>query len=345
VLAADWKLPARALALGLPLTLLGTAALAHWVAGLAWLDALLVGAVLSPTDPVFAAAIVGRKEIPVRLRRLLNVESGLNDGLALPAVIALLALKFGQNPHIGRVALEAAGGIALGVAVPWAAIRLERSRLLGACHVYEPINGFAIGLIVFAVASLTRANEFLAAFAAGVMMNNAGQRVSQKFNELGEIGGELLKLAAVLTFAAVISPAMFAEIRWSGYAFALLALVAVRPVALGLSLIGADLSWREWVTAVWFGPKGFASVVYGLLVLRADPVHARYMAHLIALVIAASMIAHSSTDVLFARWFKKGDAADTAGHAADREVAGPGGADDPDRPRSDERSRRESAER
>ena len=78
--------------LGLPLTLLLTALFAHLVVGLPWAQSLLVGAVLSPTDPVFASAIVGREEVPARLRHLLNVESGLNDGLALPVVLVLLAL-------------------------------------------------------------------------------------------------------------------------------------------------------------------------------------------------------------------------------------------------------------
>ena len=90
-LASARHLPGRALLLGMPLTLLATAALAHYIAGLAWLESLLVGAVLSPTDPVFAAAIVGREGIPWRLRHLLRVESGLNDGLALPLVLVLLA--------------------------------------------------------------------------------------------------------------------------------------------------------------------------------------------------------------------------------------------------------------
>ena len=82
-LAAAWSLPGRALLFGMPLTLLCTAAAAHWVVSIPWPESLLMGAVLSPTDPVFAAAIVGREEVPERLRRLLNVESGLNDGLAL----------------------------------------------------------------------------------------------------------------------------------------------------------------------------------------------------------------------------------------------------------------------
>ena len=328
VLASDWPLPTRALGLGLPLTLLGTAALGRYVVGLPWVSALLVGAVLSPTDPVFAAAVVGRKEVPVRIRRLLNVESGMNDGLALPAVVALLAIEFGNKPQVGRVAVEAVGGVLLGIVIPWAAIRLERSRLFEACAVYEPINGFAIGLLVFALARLTGANEFLAAFAAGVTVNNVGEHVSEKFNEFGEVGGELLKLAAVFAFGALVSPVMLAEIPWTGYVFVALSLLAVRPAALGLSLIGTRLNWREWITVVWFGPKGFASVVYGLMVLRADPSKTRFLFHLIAAVVAASIIAHSSTDVLVARWFRTGEDAG----AADDGCAAPGGSADPDRP-------------
>ena len=79
--------------LGLPLTLARHGAvIARWVVGLPWAESFLLGAVLSPTDPVFAAAIVGREEVPARLRQLLNVESGLNDGLALPIVLAMLAV-------------------------------------------------------------------------------------------------------------------------------------------------------------------------------------------------------------------------------------------------------------
>lgn len=92
-LISAWRLPGRALLLSLPLTLLGIALVAHWMVSLSWAESFLVGAVLSPTDPVFAAAIVGREEIPWRLRQLLNVESGLNDGLALPLWKAALRVK------------------------------------------------------------------------------------------------------------------------------------------------------------------------------------------------------------------------------------------------------------
>jgi NhaP-type Na+/H+ or K+/H+ antiporter len=84
------RLPGRAVLLGFPLTLGAVALLARFVAGIPWLPSLLLGAILAPTDPVFASALVGREEIPSRVRRLLNVESGLNDGLALPIVLILL---------------------------------------------------------------------------------------------------------------------------------------------------------------------------------------------------------------------------------------------------------------
>ena len=95
---AAWRLPGRALLLGLPLTLALTAVFAHYIAGLPWLESFLLGAILAPTDPVFAAAIVGREEVPGRLRHLLNVESGVNDGLALPIVLVLLAATGGGIP-------------------------------------------------------------------------------------------------------------------------------------------------------------------------------------------------------------------------------------------------------
>src|SRR5919204_4755184 len=91
-LLSAWHLPGRALLLGMPLTCCGTALFARLVVQVPWAEAFLLGAVLSPTDPVFAAAIVGREEVPQRLRHLLNVESGVNDGLALPVVVAMLAV-------------------------------------------------------------------------------------------------------------------------------------------------------------------------------------------------------------------------------------------------------------
>lgn len=192
--------------MGLPITLLLTALLARFVAGLPWTEALLLGAVLSPTDPVFAAAIVGRHEVPDRLRHLLNVESGLNDGLALPVVVVLLAVVAAGPVHGGRLAAELAGGVGLGIAIPWAAIRLERLPRLGAASLYEPLTAFAVGLLVLSAASLTNANEFLAAFAGGVTVATLSPGMRDAFHQFGELIAELLKLAALLRFGALTRP-------------------------------------------------------------------------------------------------------------------------------------------
>lgn len=300
-----WRLPGRALILGMPLTFALTAVLARYVGGLPWVESMLVGAVLAPTDPVFASAIVGRKEIPGRLRHLLNVESGLNDGLALPVVVLLLAVLGNDEVEYARLGLELAGGVAIGVVVPLVAGLFLRSRYTGTTSLYEPLGGLAIGLTVLATASLLHANLFLAAFAAGVTVATFSPDVERAFAAFGELVTELLKLAAILVFGALISPAFLAEISLPGYAFGVLALVVARPVAIGLSLLGSRLPVHEQAVVAWFGPKGFASVVYGLLVLDGGGAQADRMFHLIALVIFVSILAHSSTDVPIANFFDR----------------------------------------
>ena len=219
-LASAWRLPGRALLLGLPLTLVGTALLARWIVGLPWAESFLIGAVLSPTDPVFAAAIVGREEVPARLRQLLNVESGLNDGLALPIVVAMLAVIGPEHFYLAEVLTEVALGVGIGILVPWSAIRLEQSRFFSAHATYRPLNAFAIGLLVLTISSMAHANEFLAAFAAGITVATVGPEVREAFHRFGDLVAELLKLAALLVFGSLISPQFLGEIPASGYLFA-----------------------------------------------------------------------------------------------------------------------------
>lgn len=303
-LRAAWRLPGRALGWGLPLTLAVTAVLAHYVAGLGWPESLLIGAVLAPTDPVFAAALVGNEKVPARLRHLLNVESGVNDGLALPFVVVLLAVAAGsENLHLGELGLELGVGLAIGVLIPLGAILLERTRFFAASTQYEPLNAVAIGLLVLAVGKATHGNLFIAAFAAGITVATFGPRQRESFEHFGELVAELLKLAALLVFGALISLEFLDEIPWTGWVFAVLALVVARPVALWLSFLGSKLNLREQFAAMWFGPKGFASVVYGLLVLESGIPAADEVFHLVALTIVLSILAHSSTDVLVARAF------------------------------------------
>jgi NhaP-type Na+/H+ or K+/H+ antiporter len=277
--------------------------LAHLIVGIPWANAFLLAAALSPTDPVFAATLVGRAEVPYRLRHLLNVESGLNDGLALPVVVVLLSVVAGGTIHPVRLAVELSGGVALGFGVSWVAVHLERLKPFAATTLYEPLNAFAIGVLVLGISSLTGANEFLAAFAAGITVATTSPAIREAFHAFGELIAELLKLAALLLFGALISLSFLAEISVRGYVFAALALLVARPIALMVAMVGARLTRREWVAAAWFGPKGFASVVYGLLILESGIGRGQELFHLIAVVIVLSIVAHASTDVPVAHWF------------------------------------------
>ncbi|GAB3536182.1 cation:proton antiporter [Arthrobacter tecti] len=301
-LRAAWRLPGRALVLGLPLTLLVTAVLAHYVAGLPWLESFLLGAVLSPTDPVFASAIVGRKEVPGRLRHLLNVESGINDGLALPIVLVLLAIAGGTDAGGWQLTEEILLGIIVGVVIPLLVLALERLPFLSAERHLEPLVTVSIGLLVLTICTATHANLFLGAFAAGVTIATVRPEFRDEFEQFGELVTELLKLAAILVFGALITPAfLFEEIPFAGWLFALLALLVARPLALLASFVGTNLPRGQRIAAMWFGPKGFASVVYGLLVLQSGIEFADQVFHLAALAIVLSILAHSSTDVLIAK--------------------------------------------
>ena len=301
-----WRLPGRALVLGLPLTLLVTAALAHYVAGLPWLESFLIGAVLAPTDPVFAAAIVGREEVPGRLRHVLNVESGVNDGLALPIVLVLLALAEGADTDGWVLLEEIVLGIVVGLVVPLVVLWLESLPFLSAVKAHEPLVAVSIGLLVLSICAATHANLFLGAFTAGVTVATVGPGFKHEFEQFGELVSELLKLAAILVFGALITPDfLFEEIPLAGWAFAVLALVLARPVALLVAFARSGLGMREQAAAMWFGPKGFASVVYGLIVLESGIALADQIYHLAALAITLSILAHSSTDVVVARQFDR----------------------------------------
>ncbi|MFJ9139077.1 cation:proton antiporter [Streptomyces sp. NPDC102256] len=310
-LRANWRNPARALGLGMPLAFVFMALVTHVLVGLDWMTSFLVGAVLAPTDPVFASAIVGRREVPAKLRQLLNVESGINDGLALPVVLVLIAAAGpaagDAGTSLATIGLELLVGLALGVVLPLLVSQLVRFRLLGAEPKLQPLLPLATGIILYAACHLTHANPYLAAFSAGAVLAHLSPEARASFEPLGEALAELAKFAALLVFGALLTPALFGDLPWGGYAAVIVAIVLIRPASLLLSLIGTRIPRKERLVAAWFGPKGFASVVYGLLVLQSGIPQAEKAFTLIAVCIAFSIIAHSSTDVPIARAFDVDD--------------------------------------
>jgi sodium/hydrogen antiporter len=299
-----WRLSGRALVVGLPLTLLIMALLAHWMTGVSWSHAFLIGAVLSPTDPVFASALVSQSSVPEKLRRLLNIESGLNDGLALPIILTILALMDQEAFQLGSWIGELFVGVLIGVLTTWVALKLKQMLKLQIANVYQPLLALSIGALVYVLASLFHGNHFLAAFSAGITAVTVAPDCSRPYQVIGKPASEVLKLAGVLIFGSLLSVSFFSGITLTHLVFAIVLLLIARPIGLDLSLLGSSLTWKERLTAGWFGPRGFASVIYALLVYRTTVPEAGLVTRLIALVILLSIILHSTTDVLATRLFQ-----------------------------------------
>lgn len=186
-LRTGWRLSGRALGLGMPITLVLVALVSHYLVGLDWITSLLVGAILSPTDPVFASAIVSRSEVPSRLRRLLNIESGVNDGLALPFVLVFLALATGDEAGLGTIGIELVLGVVFGVGLPLLVIALFRLPVLGAEPKLQPLAPLAVAIVLYGLCHLTHANAYLAAFSAGITVATMAPAASHAFEEFGDL--------------------------------------------------------------------------------------------------------------------------------------------------------------
>ncbi|MBC6448704.1 cation:proton antiporter [Actinokineospora xionganensis] len=303
-LKEGWRITGRTLGLAMPLTMIGIAVPAHYLAGLDWTTALLVGAILSPTDPVFASAIVGRQDVPIRLRRLLNVESGLNDGLALPFVLIFLATAANRDAHLGEIALELVAGLALGIVIPAVVVLAWRAKILTAEPRLQALGPLAIAIILYASCHLTHANPYLAAFAAGSTIATLDRVSAEHFEHFGDLLSETTKFAALLVFGALITPERISHLSVGDWAVAVLAILLVRPASMMLSLLRTPLTTHERSAAAWFGPKGFASVVYGLLALQAGIPQGDHVFDLVAITIALSIVLHSSTDVPVAKMLR-----------------------------------------
>ncbi len=300
-----WSNPARALLIAMPLTFAMVAVLAHVVAGLPWAAALVLGAVLSPTDPVFASALVGREDVPQRVRSLLNVESGLNDGLALPAVLLLIGLAGGDpeqwSTNAWTLLGEVAAGIGLGVALPvlvWAVIRLPG---VGAVTTLLPLGPLAVAVLLFGICQAVHANQFLAAFVAGATIAALAPEVSGSFRHTGELVSEMAKGAALVAFASLVDVTVLADAGWTGLLLAVLVIGLCRPLPVMLALTGARLDRKQRLSVAWFGPKGFASVAYAVIVAFSGMDLAGEVLALTTVTVLVSILAHSSTDVAVAR--------------------------------------------
>ena len=298
-LRADLGLPVRLLAIGLPLTIgFGTAAAFGIIPGISLWVAATVGAIVAPTDAALGATIMEDTRIPNRIRRLLNVESGLNDGIATPFVNLFLAgavsTEMAHSTTVLSAASELLVGAAVGVGVGlvggWV-LALANSRGWSAPG-FRALAALGLALFAYGMSIEAHGNGFVAAFIAGMSFGSVVRTDLEPMVGFAEEAGGLLSLMVWLIFGAAMVVPGFEHATWADCLFAVIALTAVRMVPVGLALVGSGLD-RFTVTFVgWFGPRGLASVVFGLIAYDSlDPADGARVLSVVTVTVALSVLA------------------------------------------------------
>ena len=306
-----WGPPALALVVAMPITLVLLALAAKALfPQLSWMEAFLLGAVLSPTDPVVTSAVVTSARIPARVRHTLNLESGLNDGLALPFVLFFLAAAVpgGREPALEALVLaaEALAGGAIGVALAFTAGRLLPALPGGGMtHKYEGSYALGVGFLAFGLAEATWGNGLIAAFVAGIVLAFTRHEIPVTFREFNESVSAMFQIVTFFLFGALV-----VATGWDGstpalVAFIAFALLVARPVAVLVSFVGVRMPGPEKIFVAWFGPKGVASMLFALLVLASSDPNRTIVFDVASFVILASIFAHGLTDTVGARWIER----------------------------------------
>ena len=309
LLARHWGPPARALVIAMPITLVLLALGAKLLfADLSWAEAFLLGAVLSPTDPVVTSMVVTARRVPAQIRHTLNLESGLNDGLALPFVLFFLVLATPGGDAGGEAAEllgEAVFGALVGIVLGIAGGYLHRIVPLGVTPRFEGIYAVGFGLAAFGLADVTFGNGLIAAFVAGITLGYFEHEITERFVDFSENVSAIFQVLTFFVFGAIIVATTYDGSPWALVVFIAFALLVARPISVLLALAGTKLPRPQKAFIAWFGPKGVASMLFALLVLDEGLTHGSLVFEVAAFVILGSILAHGLTDTVGARWIER----------------------------------------
>jgi NhaP-type Na+/H+ or K+/H+ antiporter len=300
----------RALAIAMPITLVVLALFAKLLfTNLSWAEAFLLGAVLSPTDPVVTSAVVTAQKVPAKIRHTLNLESGLNDGLALPFVLFFVVLAT-PGGDAGQEALEllgeAAFGAALGVTIGVAGGKLvHRLPGGGITRTYEGIYALGLGLLAYGVADITFGNGLIAAFVAGISLGIAEHEIPDDFVAFSENVSSILQVLTFFVFGAIIVAIGYDRSGFELAAFILFALLVARPLAIMIAFLRVKMPAPDRAFIAWFGPKGVASMLFAVFVLNSAVAERNTVFDVAAFVVLASIVAHGLTDTVGAGWIER----------------------------------------
>jgi NhaP-type Na+/H+ or K+/H+ antiporter len=310
LLRLHWGPVTRAIVVAMPITLGVLALIGHSLfPSLTWAEAFLLAAVLTPTDPVVTSTVVTAQRVPAIVRHTLNLESGLNDGLALPFVLFFLALAgTGGDPGgegakvIGEAAFGGVVGLVLGVVGGRLHHHLPGG---GITRRYEGIYALGFGLAAFGLADVTIGNGLIAAFVAGIAMGVAEHDIPDAFVEFAENVSAISQVITFFIFGALIVATGYSGDIWRLAIFIVLALVLARPLAIMISLVRSRLPGPQKAFIAWFGPKGVASMLFALFVLKSSVEQGQLIFDIAAFTILCSIAAHGLTDTVGASWIER----------------------------------------
>jgi sodium/hydrogen antiporter len=277
ILRSVGSLPVRLLSIGMLLTIaLGMLAALLVFPKLSIWEAGILAAVLAPTDAGLGQVIVNSPRVPVRIREALKMEAGLNDGLSVPFLLffmAIAAAKIEGGPMaltqfiVEQLGVGALVGLAIGLGGGWLMGLARRKEWVA--ESFQQIAVVALPLLCLAVCEMLDASMFIAAFVAGLAVQVGLKDVAEQGVEFGEKWGELVNLAVFFLFGLFVvrnSP----QFHLTFWLYALLSLTVVRMLPVAIASIGTGVTPASVVFMGWFGPRGLASIVLGLVYLKQE---------------------------------------------------------------------------
>ena len=314
----EYRVPARLLGIGLPLTIgLGFVVALLVFGSLEWPEALLLAVVLAPTDAALGQAVVTLPGLPSRVRQGLNVESGLNDGLCVPIFFVALAIATteagfaGWHQALTLLVEEIGYGVLLGVAggalaAALLVVAVPRGLVAGAWLQVVPA---AAAALCYTAAAAVGGSGFIAAFVGGAVFGGLRRRVGGEVGYLLEQLGGLLGAATFVVFGGALLEPALGDVTWAVAGYAALSLTVVRMAPVAVAMIGTRARPRTVGFLGWFGPRGLASIVFAVLLLEAEDElpHEGVVLTTIFVTVGLSVLAHGLSAAPLARryaaWF------------------------------------------
>jgi len=307
------SLTSRLLITGLPLTIvLGITTAIFIFTDLTFWEAAIIGVVLAPTDAALGQVVVQNKRIPELIRKSLEVESGLNDGLCVPFLLVFVAIGLAQESfspvgYFLEVAIMQIGvGVMVGIAVGFIGSKIViKSRDNGwITPEYQRIAFLALAILSFVIADQTGGSGFIAAFVGGLATAYVTLDARKVLMDFAEAEGQFLNLTVFFILGIVISD-LIPQITWQIILYAILSLTVIRMLPVALSLLGAKVRWDSVLFMGWFGPRGLASVVLALIALeRLSPFPGQDTFILtVFITVFLSVIVHGITALPFSKLY------------------------------------------